>query len=177
MFILLIIVVVAVLGIMLVKHIDQRRWQRYQFERDMFFRQYPFQWKGLEQFELVLNINVHAQKKLINELMLRASENSYIKKSRIQREPECSRQQYSIKVMIQDLTIGHLEKKYADLLGESLDQTDFEIGRPIELDAEIIVFEKDDIELGCRVKLGLPRDPRTAHQYLIENSQQQFQEK
>ena len=115
MFILLIIVVVAVLGIMLVKHIDQRRWQRYQFERDMFFRQYPFQWQGLEQFELVLNINVHAQKKLINELMLRASENSYIKKSRIQREPECSRQQYSIKVMIQDLTIGHLEKKYADL--------------------------------------------------------------
>jgi hypothetical protein len=177
MFILLIIVVVAVLGIMLVKHIDQRRWQRYQFERDMFFRQYPFQWKGLEQFELVLNINVHAQKKLINELMLRASENSYIKKSRIQREPECSRQQYSIKVMIQDLTIGHLEKKYADLLGESLDQTDFEIGRPIELEAEIIVFEKDDIELGCRVKLALPRDPRTAHQYLIENSQQQFQEK
>ena len=87
--------------------------------------------------------------------MLRASENSYIKKSRIQREPECSRQQYSIKVMIQDLTIGHLEKKYADLLGESLDQTDFEIGRPIELDAEIIVFEKDDIELGCRVKLAL----------------------
>ena len=80
MFILLIIVVVAVLGIMLVKHIDQRRWQRYQFERDMFFRQYPFQWHGLEQFELVLNINVHAQKKLINELMLRASENSYIKR-------------------------------------------------------------------------------------------------
>ncbi len=62
MLILVIIVVVAVLGIIFAKHIDQRRWQRYQFERDIYFRQYPFQWKGLEQFELVLNINAQAQK-------------------------------------------------------------------------------------------------------------------
>ena len=71
MLILVIIVVVAVLGIIFAKQIDQRRWQRYQFERDIYFRQYPFQWKGLEQFELVLNINAQAQKKLINQLMLR----------------------------------------------------------------------------------------------------------
>ncbi|WEI22579.1 hypothetical protein PYR74_22480 [Acinetobacter bereziniae] len=62
MLILVIIVVVAVLGIIFAKQIDQRRWQRYQFERDIYFRQYPFQWKGLEQFELVLNINAQAQK-------------------------------------------------------------------------------------------------------------------
>jgi hypothetical protein len=176
MLILLIIVVLAALGIILAKHIDQRRWQRYQFERDIHFRQYPFQWKGLEQFELVLNINPQAQKKLINQLMLKPSDGSYIKKSCIQREPEHPRQHYTIKVMIQDLTIGCLEKKYAELLGENLNQTDFEIGRPIEINAEIIVFEKED-ELACRVKLDLPRDPRTAHQYLIENNQPQFKEK
>lgn len=76
MLILVIIVVVAVLGIIFAKQIDQRRWQRYQFERDIYFRQYPFQWKGLEQFELVLNINAQAQKKLINQLMLRPSNDS-----------------------------------------------------------------------------------------------------
>ena len=170
MLILLIIVVVIALGIVFAKHVDQRRWQRYQFERDMFFRQYPFQWKGLEQFELVLNINANAQKKLINELMLRPFEQSYIRKARIQREPECSRQQYAVKVMINDVTIGYLEKKYAELLGENLQHTDFEIGRPIELNAEIIVFEKD-AECGCRVKLDLPRNPRTAHEYLVDDKQ------
>ena len=177
MLILVIIAVVIVLGIIFVKHVDQRRWQRYQFERDMYFRQYPFQWKGLEQFGLVLNINSHTQKKLINELMLRPRASGYIKKACVQREPECANQHYAIKVTIQDLTIGYLEKKYAESFGESLDQTDFEIGRPIEINAEIIIFEKDDIEVGCRVKLDLPRDPRAARQYLIENQQQQFQEK
>ena len=172
MLILVIIIAVIALGVIFAKHVDQRRWQRYQFERDMYFRQNPFQWKGLEQFELVLNVNSNEQKKLINTLMLRASETGYFKKARVQREPECANQQYSIKVMIQDLTIGRLEKRYAELLGENLQQTDFETGRPIELNAEIIVFEKDDIDLGCRVKLDLPRDPRTAHEYLIANMKQ-----
>ena len=171
MLILVIIVVVIVLGIIFAKKVDQRRWQRYQFERDMYFRQYPFQWKGLEQFDLVLNINASTQKKLINELMLRSSEMSYIRKARIQREPEYTHQKYAIKVMINDLIIGHLEKKYAELLGETLQQTDFETGRPIELEAEIIVYEKDDIEFGCRVKLNLPRDPRTAGEFLVESNQ------
>lgn len=176
MLILVIIVVVAVLGIIFAKQIDQRRWQRYQFERDIYFRQYPFQWKGLEQFELVLNINAQVQKKLINQLMLRPSNDSYIRKSSIQREPEYPRQHYTIKVMVQDFTIGYLETKYAELFGASLDQTDFEIGRPIELNAEIIVFERDN-GVSCRVKLDLPRNPKTAYQYLIENNQQQFKEK
>ena len=175
MLILLIIVVVLVLGIIFAKKVDQRRWQRYQFERDMFFRQNPFQWKGLEQFDLVLNINANAQKKLINELMLRPSEMSYIRKSRIQREPECAHQKYAIKVMINDLTIAHLEKKYAELFGETLQQTDFETGRPIELNAEIIVFEKDDVEFGCRVKLNLPRDPWSADKYLVESVKPEHQ--
>ncbi|RKG38902.1 hypothetical protein [Acinetobacter rongchengensis] len=170
MLILVIIIAVIALGIVFAKHVDQQRWQRYQFERDMYFRQYPFQWKGLEQFELVLNMNTHAQKKLINELMLRASETGYLRKARVQREPECVNQQYSIKVMIQDLTIGYLEKRYAELLGGNLRKTDFETGRPIELNAEIIVFEKDDIDLGCRVRLDLPRDPRTVDRYIIENN-------
>lgn len=171
MLILLIIVVVIALGIVFAKQVDQRRWQRYQFERDMYFRQYPFLWKSLDQFELVLSIQTHAQKKLINELMLRSSENSFIKKAWVQREPECAGQRYSIKVMIQDLLIGRLDKKYAELLGEHLSQTDFEIGRPIELNAEIFVFEKGETEIGCRVRLDLPRDPRTAARYLVENQQ------
>ena len=176
MLILVIIVVVIALVFVGAKQVDQRRWQRYQFERDMFFRQYPFLWKGLEQFDLVLNINANAQKKLMNELMLRPSEMSYIRKSRIQREPESTGQRYMIKVMVNDLTIGYIEKKYAELLGENLQHTDFEIGRPIELNAEIIVFEKDTAEIGCRVKLDLPRNPRTALDYLVENksANQQF---
>jgi len=168
MLILVIIVIVIVFGIFFAKHVDQRRWQRYQFERDMHFRQFPYLWNGQDQFELVLTMNINAQKKLMNELMLRPSETSYIRKARVQREPENSHQKYLIKVMIQDLMIGRLEKKYAELLGETLQQTDFEIGRPIELNAEIIVFEKGD-EWGCRVRLDLPRDPRMASEYLVEN--------
>lgn len=176
MLILLIIVVVIALGIVFAKQVDLRRWQRYQFERDMYFRQYPFLWKGLDQFEMVLNTHPNAQKKLINELMLRSDENSYIKKAWVQREPECAGQRYSIKVMVQDLLIGRLEKKYAELLGEQLSQTDFEIGRPIELNAEIIVFEKDDVELGCRVRIDLPRNPKMVNDYLVENGQQKNKE-
>jgi len=172
MLILVIIGVVIVFGIFFAKRVDQRRWQRYQFERDMHFRQFPYLWNGPDQFELVLNMNSNAQKKLMNELMLRPSETSYIRKARIQREPENSSQKYLIKVMIQDFMISRLEKKYAELFGENLQQTDFEIGRPIELNAEIIVFGKGD-ELVCRVKLDLPRDPRTANQYLIENNKKQ----
>lgn len=169
------IAVVIALIIISARHFDQQRWQRYQLERDMFFCQHPFHWQGLEQFELRLSINAKMQKKIINELMLKATENSHIRKVSIQREPEHEAQQYLIKVMLHDFTIGYLEPKYAEIFGETLSNTDFEVGRPIALNAEIIVFEKDDVEFGCHVKLDLPRDPRMAGECLVESVKPEHQ--
>lgn len=161
------------LGIMFAKHVDLRRWQRYQFERDMYFRQHPLYLQCGEQFEIALHLNKTIQKKLVNELMLKPSDQSVFKKALIQRDADSTGQKYNIKVSIQDKTYGYLDFAYADELGEQLKYTDFEIGRAIEILVEIIVFKTMDFnemrgECGCRVRLDLPRDPRMVSKFLVE---------
>ncbi len=160
MLFLIVFVMFMVVAFLLARQLDRRRWHRYQIDRDMFFRTHPYTLDCDQQFDVHLTLNQNAQKKLMNELMLKSHEQSILKKALIQREAEQQNQPFIIKVMVHDLIIGYLEIKYAEQLCKSLQETDFMIGRPIETLAEISIFQKNEIHLLCRVKLDLPRNPK-----------------
>ena len=165
---LILIAIIIGIGFIFAQHIDQKRWQRYQFERDIFFRTHPYLLDTNQQFAILFAIGKSSQKRLINELMLKPSDQSIYKKIYLQRESTKNHDLQTVKVTLNDLKLGYLEKQYAHALCQSLKHTDFLIGRPIELLAEIFVFECDHGELGCRVKLDLPRDPQMVRELLIE---------
>ena len=175
MWVLVLIMIVVILGVLLIRYMDQHRWQRYQFERDLYFRQYPLLLQCGEQFSMTLQLNKVMQKKLINELMLKPQEQCFVKKALIQRAEDVGGQKYTVKVSIHDKIFAYLDVAYANALGEQLHSTDFEIGRPIEVLAEIMVFYTDNVntarqERGCRLRLDLPHDPDRVLHYLVMDS-------
>lgn len=168
MYILIVMIVSIALGFFFLKQLDQRRWQRYQIDRDLYFRQHPFQLKLNDVFEIHVAMNKSAQFKLVNELMLKSSEQTTLKKALIQRMPAQSHHQFIIKVVIHDIIIGYLDKNYAERFCLSLKDTDFFIGRPIATLAEIKFCELKPNVHGCRVKLDLPSNPKLANSLIVE---------
>ena len=168
MYILIVMIVSIALGFFFLKRLDQRRWQRYQIDRDLYFRQHPFQIKLNDVFKIPVAMNKSAQFKLVNDLMLKSSEQTILKKAQIQRMPAQSHHQFIIKVVIHDIIIGYLDKNYAERFCLSLKDTDFFIGRPIETLAEITFVELKPTMLGCRVKLDLPTNPKMANSLIVD---------
>lgn len=155
----IIIFILIALGFWTVRHIDQRRWHRYQLQRDLFFRQNPYVFEGDQQFEIILLSSKTIQKKLINLFMWKSSTQPHYKKVILLREPEQTQQTAAIKVMLGDLTLADLELRYAARLSHSLQDTDFQIGRPIEVLAEFLILQSPTHVPILRIKLDLPRDP------------------
>ncbi|WP_445116863.1 hypothetical protein [Acinetobacter sp. WZC-1] len=158
-FLILLLICVAV-GFIVVRRFDRRRWHRCQIERDIFFRNHPYGLNGDQQFKVSLALSQSAQKKLVNELMLKPIDQSVYKKACLQREAGQHNQPFLVRVMIHDFKIGYLEPAYAEQLCKNLHQTDFMIGRPVAVLAEILIFQKTAHDFRCRVKLDLPQDPR-----------------
>lgn len=167
MLFLVLVVIVIVLGFFMVQQLDQHRWQRYQFERDMFFRDHPLLMQDLENFHYVLKLSHTIQRKIITELMLKASMQPIYKKVRLQRLPEMGQEKYHIDVLLHDIKVAELDRIYAQKFGESLIKTDFEIGRPIEVLSEILVIQKNSNELVCQMRLSLPQNPRDIARLLL----------
>ncbi|MFW1858638.1 hypothetical protein [Acinetobacter defluvii] len=71
MLFLVLVVIVVVLGFFIIQQLDERRWQRYQFERDMFFRDHPLLLEDLDSFDYMLKLTHAMQRKIITELMLK----------------------------------------------------------------------------------------------------------
>lgn len=161
-------VVVVAVGFIAIRHGDQRRWGRYQIERDMYFQMHPYQFNQELPFSIVVPLGRIAQRKLQNELMLKPNQRCTRTTAVIQRDAARQNQIYVVNVCIHDYKIGELEPKYAETLCLNLEKTDFFIGRPILLQAEIEVFQKSTSETGCRVKLNLPTDLSKVDQQLIE---------
>ena len=166
LFILMIVCVVVVF--LIVRNNDQRRWSRYQIERDMYFQMHPYHLKQDLPYSVVVPLGHTAQQKLKNELMLKPAACHLYETALIQREAARQNQMYVVQVRIHDYKVGELEPKYAEKLCLNLEKTDFFIGRPIALNAEIQVFQKNLSECRCRIKLNLPADPQLAQQVLIE---------
>ncbi|WP_111858962.1 hypothetical protein [Acinetobacter sp. CFCC 10889] len=167
MLFLVLVVIVVVLGFFMIQQLDERRWQRYQFERDMFFRNHPLLIQDLEDFHYVLKLSHATQRKMITEQMLKVSTQPIYKKVRVQRLPETRQEKYHIQVLLNDIKIAELERNYAQQFGKCLVKTDFEIGRPIEVLAEILVLQKNSCEQICQMRLSLPQDPNEIVNLLV----------
>ncbi|QIO07699.1 hypothetical protein [Acinetobacter lanii] len=170
MYILIFMIVGIALGFFFLKQLDQRRWQRYQIERDVYFRQHPYSFKTTGSYSIAVAMNKSAQFKLINELMLKSSQQPVQRAALIQRMPAQSHHRYIIKVLVEDITIGYLDQSYAERFCLSLEDTDFFIGRPISTQAEISFYALKPNILGCRLKLDLPNHPHLASHYLMHLS-------
>ena len=174
---LLLIIICVVVAFMVIRQSDQRRWGRYQIERDMYFQMYPYQLDPSLPFSVVVPLGYLAQRKLQNELMLKSDQQAVYKTVLVQREAARQNQTYVVQVRIHDHKVGELNPKYAEKLCLNLAQTDFFIGRPISLEAEIIVFQKSAHECGCRIQLNLPADPQFDSKQLIETKPKKKQAK
>jgi len=166
MLFLILAVLIIVLGFALIHTMDQRRWHRYKFERDVFFKKNPYILQCNEQFLVALNITNSMQKKLINELMLKADQCQLYKEVILQRDGE-QHQHNSVKATMSDLNLSHLEPNYAGKFSKSLARTDFHIGRPVKVLATISVLVLQDQVVGLQIHLDLPLDPTQANQFLM----------
>lgn len=167
MLFLILVIIVVVLGFFIIQQLDERRWQRYQFERDIFFRDHPLLMQDVEDFYHVVKLSHAIQRKIITELMLKASTHPIYKKIRLQRMPNFQNNKFHIQIMLNDMKIAELDQLYAQQLGECLDHKDFEIGRPLEVLSEIMVLQKQSHELSCQIRLNLPQDPTEISQLLL----------
>lgn len=167
MLFLVLVIIVIVLGFFMIQQLDERRWQRYQFERDMFFRDHPLLLQDIDGFDYALKLSHVMQRKIITELMLKPTIQPSYKKIRLQRLPEIRQEKYQIQVLLNDIKIGELDHNYAQQCGECLAKTDFEMGRPIEVLTEILVLHKNSHELSCQIHLSLPQDPRAIVNLLV----------
>ncbi|NHB56885.1 hypothetical protein G9F32_02390 [Acinetobacter sp. 194] len=153
--------IIAVICIVTIKNVDQRRWQRYQIERDLHFRDHPYVLKSEPAFNVRVIMSKSAHFKLINTLMLKQSTQQVFKKAMLQREKasEQDAYQFVVKVLIEDIHIGYLEQHYAETFCEVLKESDFYIGRPISILSEVTFCKNNFSDAGCKVVLGLPLDP------------------
>ena len=174
---LLLIIICVIVGFVIICQSDQRRWGRYQIERDMYFQMYPYRLDPSLPFSVVVPLGYLAQRKLKNELMLKLNKQAIYKTALIQREAARQNQTYVVQVRIHDHKVGEIDAQYAEKLCLNLAQTDFFIGRPISLQAEITVFQKSAHECGCHLKLNLPADPQFDSEQLIETKPEKKQSK
>lgn len=161
MYLFIFMVIALVLGVVIIKKIDQRRWQRYQIDRDLFYRNHPYELSHEQEFNVIVKMDKSAQFKLINGLMLKSLSQPVLKKAMIQRERvlDSEKHQFVIKVMVRDINIGYLEHQYAEQFCQCLKKTEFYVGRPISIWSELTIFRNSAGEHTCRVKLGLPVNP------------------
>lgn len=172
MLFLILFAILIVVSFLFVQQLDRRRWHRYQIQRDMYFHQYPYILDNQQKFEIHLPINQSMQRKLLNHLMLNLKQQSVLRTAFIQREAEQKNHSFLVKVMIHDLKIGYLESKYAEQFCQALQQTDFVIGRPIEVMAELSVLSNLGSDSGCRVKLDLPKNLKLVQAIVKEKNHQ-----
>ena len=170
MYILALMIITALVCIVLMKKVDHQRWHRYQIERDLYFRNHPYELKTEQDFNLHVTLTKSMQFKLINELMLKSFDEEVYRRAIIQRERIVDSQSphYMVKVKIADIDMGYLERNYAEQFCKSLKKSDFFIGRPISILSEIMICRNRMGEAGCRVKLGLPEDPDIIKELIFE---------
>lgn len=157
MTVLIVVIITILLAVVLIHKVDQRRWKRYQLERDVYFSKYPYVYKGRDQFNIGLSVPKLSQLKLINLLMLKSTQQYLYKNMRLLRgDGQCLNR---IQVLMDELYLGILEPSYAEQLCSHLSHTDFIIGRPIEILAEIFVLSPEQGLGLCKIHLDLPLNP------------------
>ena len=157
MLIFTIMLVTMIIGFIVVRHIDQQRWDRYQFDRAKFFQTHPYDFRSDQQYPIQIPISASNQLRLINTLMLKS----------VERMETHHSLPHQVQVSIADIQIGYLEINYARLFTQAIDHTDFYVGRPIRVMAEIKLKESSKGK-NCQVRLDLCRDPSRTSDYIFE---------
>lgn len=159
MIFLIIIFVLIVSGFILLRSVDQYRWRKYRVEREQYFQQHPLHLNQDGQFGISLPLSKPIQIKLMNAFMWKATEpQQYLKKVFIQREEQSEAKTMLVKVTLGNIHLGYLASGYARQICQDLNNTDFSIGRPIEVLAEIWVLVQQTQFIACKMKLDLPEN-------------------
>ncbi len=154
----LIIALVIVIIFILLRQLERYRWRRYCVERERYFQRNPLRFQSDGQFAISLALPKHVQIKLINAFMWKLVEQCYFKKVFVQKEERINIQIQQVKVTLGDIHLGYLETHYAQQLCKNLNQTDFMVGRPVEVLAEIQVICQQSHFIMCKMQLDLPKD-------------------
>ena len=166
MLIFTIMLVTMIIGFIVVRHIDQQRWDRYQFDRAKFFQTHPYDFRADQQYPIQIPISASNQLRLINTLMLKSVEPILYRDALIQRMETHHSLPHQVQVSIADIQIGYLEINYARLFTQAIDHTDFYVGRPIRVMAEIKLKESSKGK-NCQVRLDLCGDPSRTSDYIF----------
>lgn len=158
MIFLIIAVVIFIVGFMVLRQLDQYRWRRYAVERENYFQNHPLQFQGDGLFNINLPLDRHVQIKLINTFMWKQVKQHYLKKVLIQKEEQRNIHMPRVKVILEHIELGYLDQHYAQQLCQSLSQTDFNVGRPIEVLSEIHVLCDASQAMKCKISVDLPKD-------------------
>ena len=158
MLIFIIILITLIIALIVVIYVDHQRWDRYQFDRAKFFQTHPYILEFDQHYPINISISASNQIRIMNNLMLKSENATSYSEAFIQRVDSHQMQAHQVSITLADIQIGNLEKTYAQQLTKALEQTDFFVGRPIRVKAEIIVYA-DQAQKSCKVRLALCSDP------------------
>lgn len=145
----------VVVGWILRRKLIQYRWRQMQIKRQRDFQRYPYCVKDSGQFALGLTLSHAKQKQLIDTFGWNNTEQSFLKKVYLYDVTQ-HLQQPQVKVILGAVDLGNLSSHYAQQLRQALQQTDFVLGRPIVVLADIQVSTQEQKIAICRVSLDLP---------------------
>lgn len=172
-FLILAVILVIILTIGLF-HYDQARWRKYKIYREMYFHKNPYFVSCNQTFAVSLIVPRYNYDRLMNTLMLTDTDLNYQTEALLQKVGEQSR---DVAVKVQNVTLGLLEKNYATKLCESLQNTDFGTGRPIEVLILLNVTNRTDISSKCSACLDLPISPEVTQSIFSDQSRSDAEKK
>lgn len=166
MLIFIIILITLIIALSMVIYVDHLRWDRYQFDRAKFFQNHPYLLK-IEQYSMTIPVSTSNQIRMINSLMIKPEDPVRYSEVLIQRVDSHQEQAHQVSINLADIQIGNIEKTYAQQLTQALEETDFYVGRPIRVKAEITLTQ-DYSQKNCQLKLALCLDPFQTPKYLVD---------
>lgn len=167
MLILIMMLIILILGFLVVRYIDQQRWDRYQFDRAKYFQNHPYEFQFNQSYAIYIPVPSSIQNRLINSYMLKVEDQQIYTKAKIQRMETHHVHSHQLKVSLHDIDVGYLEVNYATRFTQALKHSDFYVGRPILVEAKVS-FKQVNTAKRCVIQLDLCPNPNQAHHYLKE---------
>ncbi len=165
-FLILAVILVIILTIGLF-HYDQARWRKYKIYREMYFHKNPYFVSCNQTFAVSLIVPRYNYDRLMNNLMLLDTTEGHITQAYLEKGVE---REGDVKVLINHVLLGYLEKNYAQRFCQALEHTDFFVGRPVCVDALINLNFFKNPPSKYYINLDLPENPDQVGDLLKQKS-------
>lgn len=165
-FLILFVVLILIAAIALYQY-DQHRWRKYQIYREIFFQKNPLYLACNSTFAVAIAVPKFSYDRLMNNLMLLNPDQAFVTQACLEKGGE---RPWDIKVQVNNVMLGYLEKNYAEKLCFDLKGTDFEIGRPISVPALIDLHYLSDAPSRFYISLDLPENAEIAHSIISDQT-------